>query len=295
MPYTIEETLKSGDLPSDLKPHLVYGQVMEGARKKLVFIQAVKEDESLIGSVGTKISVPIMSQVSASTASESSIDSSGYSASTITMTDTDVSIGNEVYAAVKLSKILLEDQPDIEWVRLCLKNIGLAVMEYLDAAIRDALISGAGNTVDAATSGTLAYGDVASAVAKAKSKHWYPEEGDPFLLFVHPNNAVDILKSTTFTEPSRYTAGELTGIAGNAEPLIAGCKVLETSGMTENLALVVAPPTHQFGPSTILAWKRKLAVDSKEEQDYARTFYVASARYGVAVVNADAIVLISNC
>lgn len=302
MVFYISETLKSADLPDDLKPHLVYGEVMEGARKPLVFRYTVREDFSLVGRTGTKISVPKSTQLSASSASESTIESSGFSPADVTMTDTDISIGNIIYAAVRLTDVLLEDQQDIAWVRLMLKNMGLAIAEYLDAAIRDCLIAGAGGTTSAATTGTLAYGDIIGAVRDMKKLHWFPEAGSPFLLFVPPACETDVLSNTDFYEAARYTVGGIDRIADEEAGMFGGCRVFVTSGFSTpdpsgapELALVVAPPTHTFGPSTILAWKRRLKVKSDREEVYERTFYVTSVRYGVTVVNSSAIRLISNC
>jgi N4-gp56 family major capsid protein len=298
---TIEETLKSGDLPADLKPHLVYGEVMEGARKPLEFLQAVREDSSLIGAKGTKISVPVASQLSASTITESNLDSSGYTATDKTMTDSDVSIGNEVYCAVKLSDILGEDQPDIDWVRLNLKNMGLAVAEKLDADIRDALIAGAGGTTSATTAGTLAYDDVVNAQTAMKQAHWFPERGNPPILFMPPACEGDVVKDTRFYDTARYASADVGQLQGEAGKF-ASCRAVVTSGFATpaptgapEVALVVMPPNHKFGPSTILAWKRKMTVKSEREEIYARTFYVTSTRYGIAVVNSGAVRLISNC
>lgn len=308
MPYYVEETLKASDIVSaapDLIPHLIYGEVMEGARKPLVFLQAVKEDTSLVGSAGTKISVPFMTQYTVSSAvkqeSESTIDSSGYTATDLAFTDTDVTIGNEVYIATKLSRTLLENQPNIDWLRNGLRNMGASVAEKLDADIRDALIAActsSGYTTTCASAGTFAYGDIVKGLAAMKVLHWFPDEGTPPMLFVPPTQAADILGSTTFTEPSRYTVGDVTRIAGNAEPLVAGCRVLETSGFATAdpaLALIVMPPTHRFGPSTILAWKRQMDVVTKPQEENARTMYITSMRYGIAVINSGAVRLLSNC
>jgi len=291
----LEETLKASDIPADLKPHLVWGEVLEGTRKRLVFMQAVREDSSLIGHTGTKISVPKASQLSASTITPDSIDSSGFSFSDKTITDVDVTIGNVVYSAVKLADILSEDMPDIDWVRLMLRNMGAAIAEYIDGAIRDALIAGAGNTITASTAGTLSYEDIVAATAKLKEEGWFTEENNPPLLFIHPDQEADLLKNTLFVDTARYTAGSVERLQGEVAGKYAGCRVLVTDNMTKALALVVAPPNHRFGPSTIFAWKRKLRVKSDREEAYERTLYIATVRYGVKVVQDTAIVLISDC
>ena len=60
MPYNIDETLKSSDLPSDLKPHLLWREVLLGAEKRKIFMQLVEETEELVGNVGTKSQFPML-------------------------------------------------------------------------------------------------------------------------------------------------------------------------------------------------------------------------------------------
>jgi len=296
----VEETLTSGAIPAVLKPNLVYGEIMFGSRRPLAFLQAVREDSSLIGVDSTAIQIEVDSQLSATSASESTIDASGYTAVEPSVTNVAVTIGNEVYSAFRLSKTLMEDKPSVDWVRNTLRNAGLAVMEYLDSAIRDCLIAGAYTTYPMAAGGTTTYADLTGAVQGMKSLHWYPEEGNPFMCFLANQPVGDIMGSTTFVSSERYTAGSLDKIVDGEVGKIAGMKVLETSNWSQSgsgpyLGLVVAPPTHKFGPSTILAWKRKMDVASRAYEDFARTVYIVSARYGMGVVNSKAITLLSNC
>lgn len=294
MPYTIDETLKSSDLNADLKPHMLWREVLLGERKKTVFAQAVEETADLIGAVGTKISVPkISSGFSASTITADNLDSSGYSASDLAFTDIDITIGDIVYVATKIADVLKEDQPKYNWVRIALQKAGQAIAEYRDAYIRDLLLAGAGTTITASSAGTLKYDDVADAVAKLEENSWFAEPMNPFLLFIHPAQKADLVKDTDFVDTERYSTAE---VPLNAEiGRFASCRVLVTDNMTPALALVVAPPNHEYGPTTILAWKRRLTMKTDEEVSYGRTLYVLSERYGGAVVQANGIVLISNC
>jgi N4-gp56 family major capsid protein len=293
----IEETLKSADLPADLIPNLVYGEILMGARKPLVFLQCVKEDFSLVTATGKKISIPKMSQFDSSDVSqdsETNITTTGYSVIEPSVTDVDVVIANEIYVAVTISKQLLEDSKDVDWVRATLQNMGSALSEFLDETVRDAIISGAGTTIDADTGGTLKIADVVDGVTELKKLNWYPQGDGPFLI-VYPDQSADILKDTTFTPTERYTTSDPAKIVNGEVGKIASCRVLESSGMIPALALIVMQPNHGFGPSTYLAWKRRMDVEVEKQVQYGKTLYVASMREGVSVAQASAILLISNC
>jgi len=266
MVYTIDETLKSSDLASDLKPHMLWREVLLGEKKKTVFMQVVEETADLVGAVGTKISIPYVA--------------TGFSASTI-------------YVATKIADVLKEDQPKYNWVRIALQKMGQALAEYRDAYIRDLLIAGAGNTINADSAGVLDYDDVSEAVSTLEGASWFAEANNPFILIIHPDQKQDIVKDTDFNDTSRYSTAE---IPFNAEAgRFASCRVLVTDNMTKALALVVAPPNHEYGPHTIFAWKRRTTLKTDEEVTYGRTLYVVSERYGGKVVQANGIVLISNC
>lgn len=301
MTFNLEETLLAGDLPSDVLPHLIWNEVVAGAYKRRVFLLAVQQTDVLRGAIGTKLSVPIMStRFTATTITESNLDSAGYTFAQPTVTDTDLSIGNQVYVAFRISDILKEDSPNYDWIRILLRDAGRAIEEYRDAAVRDVLIAGIGNTVSAATYGTLAYGDVANLLALHKIDSWYPEESSP-ILFLHPNQEADLIKATTFTDSAgRYTvqsATDLGGADGPGNRTIAGCRVAVTEAMTDTLALIVMTqtPGSQNGPVALHAVKRPLTIRSEREEIYGRQLWVASIRYGTSVIQANAIGLISAC
>ncbi len=298
---TVEETLLAGDLPSDVIVHMLWNEVLMGTTKRLVFEEAFEVTEQLIGAMGTKISVPILStRFSASTISESSLDSSGYTPTDPTVTDTDISIGNQVYVAARLSDILLEDQPKYNWVRIILQDMGRAIAEYKDAALRDVLIAGVGNSQTAASAGTLAFDDVVGGLGKCKVDSFFPEDGTPYL-FASPNQEVDLVKDTRYYDSKRYRMGSLPKLAAAGddgalgEPSYADCKVRISDAMTDALALIVFPPTHKFAPIVINAMKRRLTVKSDREELYGRELWIASVRYGSAVISANGICLITNC
>jgi hypothetical protein len=297
MTFTIEETLLSGDLASDYKPHMVWREFLLGVSKRKVFLGLVLETDVLVGKVGTKISVPAVSAgFSATSITEASLDTSGFSPTDITTTDTDISIGNIIYVAFRLSTVLGEDMPAINWLRANLQKCADAIMDYIDGAIRDVLIAGVGNSVDADTGGTLAFADIADIKRLLEADSWFVDDGIPSLV-IHPDQQYDILVSTTFTETIRYQQGSVPfagNLGGPLVPVVAGVKVIVSDNMTPALAVLVTPQTHRFGPNTIFAWKRRYTVEQDREVLYGRDLYVASVRYGSAVVQANAIGLISN-
>jgi hypothetical protein len=295
--FNLEETLLANDLPADVLPHMIWNEIVAGVSKRRVFLEAVETTDILRGAVGTKISVPILStRFSASTITESNLDSAGYTFTQPTVTDTDISIGNQVYVAFRISDILKEDQPKYDWIRILLRDAGRAIAEYEDDAVMDTLIAGIGNSKSAATYGTLAYTDIINCLALLKADSFYPEDHQG-LLFINPAQEADILGSTTFTDSTRYgvqTADDIPTQAGNRS--VAGLKLRVTEVMTPALALIAIPSPHpQYGPLTIHAIKRPLTIKSDREEIYGRQLWVLSMRYGTSVIQANSLGLISAC
>lgn len=301
MSFDIEETLKAADLPSDVLPHMLWNEIILGTAKRRVFRKVVEITNALIGAVGTKISVPVLStRFSASTASESTIDTSGYTVSDPAVTDVDITIGNQVYVAFRISDILKEDQPKYNWIRILLRDAGRAIAEYEDAAIRDVLIAGAGNTHSAASAGTLAYDDVIDCLKLMKDDSWFPDDVMPYMI-VSPEGEADLLKDTRYVNSHRYAVGNIADLPfaddmQGVKGIYAGTRVLVSDNMVSWAALIVFPSPHpEYGSVAIHALKRPLTVRTDREELYGRQLWVASTRYGTAVIQANGVGLISNC
>jgi len=303
MTFDVEETLLAGALPSDVIPNMIWHEVLAGTAKRQVYMLGVETNTALLGAVGTKMSIPILStRFTGTTISESSLDSAGYTFSTPAVTDVDVSIGNQVYVAFKISDILKEDQPKYNWIRLLLNDAGRAIGEYRDAAVRDVFLAGAGNTQAAATFGTLAYDDVIDCLTLHKNDSWFPDRVMPYL-FLAPNQEADVLKDTRYVNSARYAIGNLPNLAGadflaagQVDAIYAGTRVKVTDGATDKLALIVFPSPHpDYGAVTVHAVKRPLTIRSEREETYGRQLWVASVRYGTAVIQANAVGLITGC
>lgn len=298
---TIQETLMATNLDADFTPHLLWREFILGVSRRKVFLGLVLETDVLVGNTGTKISVPAWSGTnagfSAQTITEANLDTNGFTVTNPSTTDTDISIGNIIYLAFRLSTVLKEDQPTIAWLRNTLHSVAQAILDYIDGAVRDVLLAGAGNIVNADTGGTLVYNDIADIQRLMETDSWYADDGISTLV-IHPDQKYDILISTTPSDTIRYQQGSVPfggNLGGPLIPLLAGVKVLISEQMTQALALLVTPQTHRFGPNTIFAWKRRYTLESDREVRFGRDLYTASVRYGSSVIQANAIGLISNC
>ena len=158
--FTIEETLKGSDIDTALTtgPYLIYSEVFEGARRPLAFLTVVKEDFSLIGSAGNTIKFMSATQLAGHTSSESTILATGMTADDKTVTSASVQVTDPIWSAVEMTDILAEDYPNVEWLRMHLRNMGAAVLEYLDDAVYDVFVAASGTVTNSCTS--LDYGTV---------------------------------------------------------------------------------------------------------------------------------------
>ena len=295
MTIKVEETLTTAGLTADVIPHLIWNEVLLGVRKRQVFEEAFQVSDMLIGSYGTKISVPILStRFTAGTATEAAIDSSGYTVTDPAVTDIDITIGDVVYVAARLGDILKEDQPKFNWVAIILQDMAYAVTEYRDGALRDVLLATVGNSNSAATFGTLVHKDVTDTLALMKADSWFPEDGVP-LFYLHPDQESDLMTDDRYVDTKRYSVGGLPTLQTGEGSLYAGTRPRVTDNMVPALALIVMPPTHRFGPAAITAWKRRLTVKSDREERFGRELWITSMRYGSAVVQSNAIGLVTGC
>lgn len=292
---TIEETLTASAITSALtvSPFLIYSEVFELPRRPLVFLSLPLEDFSLIGNVGNTIRGLFTSHLAASTITEANLvnPSLGMTAATKTVSMWTVSVTDPIYSATNLSDILTEDYPNVEWVRLHLRNMGLAIMEYLDASVADVLEAGAGVTYT--TSAHFDYAEAVKALASMENVNWVADEANPPFLIVSPDTAANMLQDTRFLDSKRYTLydlgrmvdGEIGMYAGMRvlkSPLLAGTSVGGTpSDVTQGVdtyAYIVFPNDTGRGPVVLMAWKRRLETRNFYWTQWAYTYYVSSVR-----------------
>jgi len=295
------ESLNVGtDTFTTLIPFIVWREILMGKRWRNVFMRAVMETDVLIGVAGKVLEIPMLDINEFSTdrtASESEIDTYGFCKDRLSPDKIEISVGDVVYRATRVSDILREDSPTLGWVRASLQKMGDAIEHQIDTAVRDILIAGVavGNIFTASTVGTLSYDDVVDCKALMRGNHMYESEGGPFMLFIHPSQEADLLKETkgnTF-EMERYSAGDIP--FDPVRGLYAGTRVYVTENQLDGTGLIVCPPTHAFGPAAMFAWKRHLKGEQWRDEQYGRDVWLLSCRYGMAVVQDNAIGLISSC
>jgi len=282
MKVNVEETLKAADI-TDWTPILVYSEVLEGARRPLVFLEVCKEDFSLIGKDGHTLHVPKATQLSAGEDTETNV-ASGISASDKTISSVTIQPTNIIYSAVELTDYLLEDFGSLDLVRLHLRNMGSAVMEKLDGNIRDVLAAGYGVLYTEASN--MDYDTVSTALATMEENSWMVDPNTPPFLIVNPMSAATMAQDTKFIETPRFYASDPSRLLGEAG-MYSECRVLKTSLLANTgNAYIVFPPDYKFGPSVILAWKRKIRVKSERYENKEITYFITTIRAKSGVVQA---------
>jgi hypothetical protein len=298
---TIEETLTASAIVSALtvSPFLIYSEVFELARRPLVFLSLPLEDFSLIGQTGNTIRGLFTSHLAASTITEANLvnPSLGMAATTKSVTMWSVSVTDPIFAATNLSDILKEDFPAIDWVRLHLRNMGLAIMEYLDALIADVIEAGAGVTYP--ESGHMSYDTVTNALAKMENNNWIADESNPPFLIVSPDSAAYMLQDTRFLDSKRYTLYDLGRMVEGEIGMYGGCRVLKSpllagtsvggtpSDVTQGVdqyAYIVFPNDTGRGPVVFMAWKRRMETRNFYWTQWAYTYYVSSVRANAVLI-----------
>ena len=196
-----------------------------------------------------------------------------------------MAVSTFIYCAVQLSDILVEDYPNIPWLRENLRNAGSAVMERIDADIEGAFAAGYG-VLHTATS--LIYDEVIDAQSAMENNNWMFDGVMPFLI-VSPDAAATLVKDTKFVETERFYGRKPDALKGEAG-VYAGCIVLKTSLLNDTgRAYIVFPPNSRYGPVTILAWKRKLRIKSEYYANKEHSYYTTTARVTPTVTQANGI------
>jgi len=272
-------TLTTSDL---IKPtEVIRKQVEEAARAVLVMKNLVKVNRDLVGSTGRSLVVAKRGTITASAVSEgASITKVEPAYTAATITPTKVGVGVEItYEAIEAKQFdLINDWINEAGYALAKKMDSDIISDFLDTTTHSNI-----GSVDAATSGVLAYDDVITAVATIRGKNY-----DPDTLVIHPDQAADLLKDTKFINASAYGSREpiLRGEIGQ----FAGLKVFVTSQMTSGKALVFDSKR-----ASILVIKRDVTVRRREEPERdAITLYITQM-YKPYVINDEAVCIIYNC
>jgi N4-gp56 family major capsid protein len=286
---TIQETLLSGsDLTGNFAPYLLYSEVLEGARRPLAFLQIVKEDFSLIGKDGYTIKFMTATPLVAESSTEAEMSNATYTAAhakTIGMVP--LTVPKVIHSSVEFTDILMEDYPSIDWVRLKLRNMGAAVMEFLDALVYSIIAAGSTTKTTAAS---LTYGVVMDTLAEMENLNWIADDVNAPFLILSPIEASYLMQDTAFVDARRYTTAQLSRIVEGEAGMFAGCRVLKTPYLKDSsYVFIVFPSDGSNGPVVILAWKRRLTVKNERYESKAYTYYITSIRANAAVVQADGV------
>jgi hypothetical protein len=250
--------------------------MFEAPRRPLVFLAVCGENNDLIGKTGNTIKFMTATHLSAVSISEANLVGTGMNATDKTLSSAYVTVDDVIYSAVQLTDILQEDYPDISWLQKQLANMGAAVLEKLDADVKDLFISG-GTQVYSGSA--LAYGNVVDALSTMENSNWIADDATVPFLIVAPDVAGALMKDTTFVDARRYTAYEVSKMVEGEIGMYAGCRVLKTSLLDgSGYAFIVFPPESKYGPVAMVCWKRRMQVKNEYFTKQELTFYGTTIR-----------------
>jgi len=290
---TIEETLGSSSLPEGMLPHLLLGSmVLTSARKPNVWLNLVFENTDLIGKDGTVLKIPKMTQLGASTEPADNIeddDFSGFQVADPTMTTVDIAVADLVYCSFKLSKILLEDNPSIDYVNTVLSNAKEAVLTKMNYDIRSVVQAAMGTetqTIDA-----FSYANVLLAREKLENSGWLIGD-DSAVLVVSVKSKNALLTDKDFVPSERFTTAQVNKMVDGSVGLYADCYVVVDPDLTDVEGYIMA--THgRLGPVVDVVYKRLINTATQEFAMVEKTQSAVTTRYKAAVVQPLGIVKIT--
>jgi len=293
---TIEETLAAGDIETALTvaPFLIYSEILEGARRPLVFLEVFKEDFSLVDAIGDILRYLRMKNYATAYEQSESTVISGMSAETWTSSDFEeahVEVTKVFWAAREVSDYLKENYPQFDFIRLAFRDMGKSVMEALDSKCKDTLVAASGIETVNMGSDNITYADVVDAIAALKNVNWIPDPANPPTLIIAPDMGAALLKDTLFITTERYTTAELANLVNGEIGRYAGCRVMETSLLDgTGYAFVIYPSDTELGPVCVMAWKRRLKVQTFYQPKYPYTYLNTNCRAMPVVVQPKGIV-----
>lgn len=168
---------------------------------------------------------------------------------------------------------------DAEWdvVERQLREIARAMADFETETIIAQMIADAGNSATAATSGALAFSDIASmwgTMAKANRS--------PNALALNPDEFADLLKDSAIQNIVTYRREEF--VPGGTIAYIPGIKILVSSKAPAGTALLV--DTHHAG---ILFIRRDITLEEYNDPINDLFHVPATARWNYATIDANAI------
>jgi len=208
---------------ASLEPtEIIQREIEKAARANLIAMQRVKVNRDLIGSPARSLIVGGRGTITASSVTEgSAITKVNPSWTPYTLTPSKYGVG------VRITHEALEGF-HFDLINSWLEEAGYAMAKKLDGTILTEIRTTSGvGSVDASTSGVLAYDDIISARANVNGNNYNADT-----LIIHTDQEADLLKDTKFVNAAAYGAREpiLNGEIG----MIGGLKVLVTTQMFQN-------------------------------------------------------------
>jgi len=205
----------------------------------------------------------------------------------------EIPIGTEDYDSITLTPkkygvrplISREMVEDAEWdvIEYQLAEAGRAMADLETETIVSQMISDAGNSVAAATSGTLAYSDVVNVLKECLIDNFSPD-----ILVIHPSELADLLKDTAIQKAVEW-GGPAVAPSGKVTTLL-GMKVLVSTKVASGTALVV-----DSKHAGVLFIRRDITAEDYEDPMKDLAGVSVTARRAYATLRAEAIGKITNC
>ena len=205
----------------------------------------------------------------------------------------EIPIGTEDYDSITLTPkkygvrplISREMVEDAEWdvIEYQLAEAGRAMADLETETIVSQMISDAGNSVAAATSGTLAYGDVVNILKECLIDNFSPD-----VLVIHPSELADLLKDTAIQKAMEW-GGPAVAPSGKVATLL-GMRVLVSTKVASGTALVV-----DSKHAGVLFIRRDITAEDYEDPVKDLAGVSVTTRRAYATLRAEAIGKITNC
>ena len=205
----------------------------------------------------------------------------------------EIPVGTESYESVTLTPkkygvrplISREMVEDSEWdvIEYQLAEAGRAMADLETEKIVSQMISDAGNSVAAATSGTLAYSDVVNIL-----KECLVDNCNPDMLVIHPSELADLLKDAAIQKAMDW-GGPAVAPSGKV-PSLLGMQVLVSTKVTSGTALVV-----DSKHAGVLFIRRDITAEDYEDPVKDLAGAAVTARWAYATLRADAVGKVTGC
>jgi len=205
----------------------------------------------------------------------------------------EIPVGTEDYDSVTLTPkkygvrplISREMIEDAEWdvIEYQLAEAGRAMADLETEKIILEMISDAGNSVAAGTSGTLAYADVVNILKECMIDEFVPD-----VLAIHPSEFADLLKDAAIQKAMDW-GGPAVAPTGRIANLL-GMRVLVSTKVTSGTALVV-----DSKHAGVLFIRRDVTVEEYEDPVKDLAGVAVTARWIYDTLRANAIGKVTSC